>query len=57
MDIREEMLRYRAKKSISQKELARRAGLSEQTINSVENGLQNPTALTVTKIKLVIEEG
>jgi len=57
MDIREEMLRYRAKNSISQKEFARRAGLSEQTVNSVENGLQNPTALTVTKIKLVIEEG
>lgn len=56
MDIREEILRYRAKHNISQKEFARRAKLSEQTVNSVENGLQTPTALTVAKIKLVTDE-
>lgn len=56
MDISRAILEYRAKHSISQREFARRAQLSEQTVNSVENGLQNPTALTVAKIERVINE-
>ncbi len=48
------MLEYRARESISQKELARRVGVSLQTINSIENGLQEPSKLTEAKIYLVI---
>lgn len=55
MDIREEMLKYRAIHGISQKEFARRAKLAEQTVNSVENGLQRPSALTVAKIRLLTD--
>ena len=54
-DIREKMIRYRAKKDISQKELARRAGVSDRTINKVENG-KTSTARTLMKIQMVIEE-
>lgn len=50
------MIEYRAKESISQKELARRAGVSLQTINSIENGLQEPSKVTEAKIRLVIEK-
>lgn len=50
------MLEYRARESISQKELARRVGVSLQTINSIENGLQEPSKLTEAKIYLVIEK-
>lgn len=50
------MLEYRAKESISQKELARRVGVSLQTINSIENGLQEPSKLTEAKIYLVIDK-
>lgn len=54
MTLQEEMLSYRAKEKISQHELARRVGVTVQTINSVENGLQKPSKLTETKIRLVI---
>lgn len=50
------IIEYRAKENISQKELARRVGVSLQTINSIENGLQEPSKLTAAKIYLVIGE-
>lgn len=50
------MVEYRARESISQKELARRVGVSLQTINSIENGLQEPSKLTEAKIYLVIDK-
>lgn len=58
-NIQEDMLNYRAKERISQAEMARRCGVTVQTINSVENGLQDPSKLTRKKIYLVIdgEEG
>ena len=51
----ERMILYRAKERISQRELARRAGVSTQTINSVENGTQEPSKTTRAKIELVLE--
>ena len=54
MTLQERMVEYRAKERISQSELAKRCGVSLQTINSVENGLQKPSAVTVAKIELVI---
>lgn len=52
----ERMIEYRAKERISQKELAKRAGLSLQTINLIENDLQKPSKVTEAKINLVIGE-
>lgn len=52
--LRESMLKYRARENISQGELASRCNLSKQTIWSIENGQQTPSAITVEKIKLVI---
>lgn len=49
-----EMVLYRAKERISQAELARRAGITVQTVNTVENGVQNPSRVTEAKIRLVI---
>lgn len=54
MKLSERMVRYRAKERISQSELARRCGVSLQTINSVENELQTPSKVTEAKIELVI---
>jgi transcriptional regulator with XRE-family HTH domain len=48
------MVEYRAKERISQKELASRCGISVQTINSVENGIQEPSARTKAIIELVV---
>jgi DNA-binding XRE family transcriptional regulator len=48
------MIEYRAKERISQKELANRCGVSYQTINSVENGTQDPSKVTTAKIELII---
>lgn len=56
MTLSEQMLRYRAKERISQGELAKRCGVSLQTINSIENGTQEPSKLTREKIRLVVEE-
>lgn len=53
-ELSERMIEYRAKERISQKELARRVGVTLQTINSIENGLQEPSKVTRAKIDLVI---
>ena len=60
MDVRnisDEMIVYRAKHRLSQTDLAKLCGLSTQTVNSVENGIQTPSRLTIEKIKLVIYGG
>lgn len=57
MSLQEEMVQYRAKERISQTELARRCGITVQTINSVENGTQTPSKVTEAKIRLVIGNG
>ena len=54
-ELSKKMIEYRAKENISQKELANRVGVSLQTINSIENGLQEPSKLTEAKIYLIIE--
>lgn len=55
MTLQEKMILYRARERITQTELAHQCGLSLQTINSVENGLQNPSKTTLAKILLVID--
>lgn len=54
MTLSERMIMYRAINRISQQELAQRCGVSTQTINSIENGTQAPSRVTVAKIELVI---
>lgn len=56
MSLSEEMVLYRAKERISQTELANRCGISTQTVNSIETGIQNPSRVTEAKIRLVIEK-
>lgn len=52
----EDMVKYRAKERITQKELAERCGVSTQTINSIENETQSPSKVTEAKIRLVIDK-
>ena len=54
MSLQDRMIEYRARERISQTELADRCGVSYQTINSVENGTQDPSKVTVAKIELVV---
>ena len=56
MSLKDDMIRYRAKNRLSQRELAQKCGLSLQTINTIENEVQTPSAVTVEKIRLVIGE-
>ncbi len=56
MSIIDDMIKYRAKERISQAELARRCGVSLQTVNSIETGQQNPSRVTLEKIKMVVEK-
>ena len=39
----ENMKRARTEKNLSQADLAKRIGVSRQTINMIENGVYNPT--------------
>ena len=57
MSLQDRMIEYRARERISQVELANRAGVTVQTINSVENGKQDPSKITIAKIELVIGKG
>ncbi len=54
MTLAERMIEYRAKQNISQGVLAKRCGISKQTVNFVENELQKPSKVTIAKIELVI---
>lgn len=54
MSLQDRMVEYRARERISQVELAKRCGLSAQTVCSVENGQQVPSKITTAKIELVI---
>lgn len=54
MTLQERMIGYRAKERINQTELAKRVGVTVQTINSIETGTQEPSRLTLAKIELVI---
>lgn len=56
MTLAERMVQYRARNNLSQRAFAQKCGVSLQTINSVENGLQNPSKMTEAKILMVIEE-
>lgn len=57
MKLSEKILLYRAKHNISQSEMARRCKVTKQTIFNIEHEMQDPTALTQAKIKMVIGEG
>lgn len=57
MTLQDKMVEYRAKHDMSQKVFAEKCGVSLQTINSVENGLQKPSKMTEAKIMMVIKEG
>ncbi len=54
MTLAERMIEYRAKNNLSQRELAEKVGVSTQSINSYENGTQDPSKVTVAKIELVV---
>lgn len=56
MTLAEEMIQYRARERISQRQLGERCGISLQTVNSIENGLQSPSKVTEAKIRLVINK-
>lgn len=53
--ISEEIIRFRAKNNLSQKEFAKRAGLSEKTIHRIECGA-GAGRITIMKIRMAIEE-
>ena len=56
LKLSEEMIMYRAKNNLSQSELSKMCGVNVMTINHIERGIQQPTLLTETKIRLVINE-
>lgn len=56
MTLAEKMIYYRARERITQTELAKRCGVSLQTINSIEKGSQTPSKMTMLKILMVVED-
>lgn len=55
LSFKEAVLRYRAKKGLSQTDMANKIGVTRQTIAAVERG-ESVSAVTETKIKMLIEE-
>lgn len=53
--LQQEMVKYRARHNLSQRELAEKCALSLQTISCVETGIQKPSRLTEQKILYVIK--
>lgn len=56
MELKDEILRYRAKHNLSLRDMAKECGISTQTLCSVENGIQNPSKLTEGKIRILLEQ-
>lgn len=56
MTLGEMMVRFRAKHQMTQKQFAKIAHVTVQTICNVERGTQEPSRLTAEKIKLAIDE-
>ncbi|MCG8514853.1 MAG: helix-turn-helix transcriptional regulator [Halanaerobiales bacterium] len=60
MKLKTKIKEYRAKNNLSQKELARRAGVRRETIGNLENGKYNPSlklAFDIAKVfNITIEE-
>ena len=54
MSLQDRMIEYRARERLNQRELAERCGVSVQTLNSVEQGIQEPSKITKAKIELVV---
>ena len=48
----EEILMFRARHRLSQIEMAKQCGVSPQTIHLIETEQQEPTKITIAKIKL-----
>ena len=55
-DLIKRIVKYRAKHKLSQTDFAKLAGVSTQTINSIENNTQSPTKVTVAKIEIILDE-
>lgn len=54
MTLQDRIKKYRSDNIMSQKQLADACGLSKQTVNSIESGLQEPSLLTLAKLEKVI---
>ena len=55
MEIENNLKVWRAKRNITQEQLAKEVGLSRQTINSIERGKFIPTVLSALKIAMFFE--
>lgn len=55
-ELRTMMVQFRARHNLSQEKAARAADISLQTWNSVEQGRQDPSRLTQSKILLAIAD-
>lgn len=54
-EIADKILNYRIEHNMSQVMLAQKCGVTNQTINNIENGRQTPSKLTLGKILKVID--
>lgn len=56
MTLADEIITYRAKNRITQKQMAEKCNLTTQTINVIEKHNQKVSKLTEAKIRLVLQE-
>lgn len=53
--LKDDIVKYRAKHNISMEEFASMCNLTLQTIYNIEREISNPTRLTESKIRIVID--
>lgn len=56
-DLATRLVMYRAKYRLTQADLAKKCGVSTQTISLAERGLQKPNRVTLAKILMVVGNG
>ena len=56
-DLANRLVMYRAKYRLTQADLAKKCGVSTQTISLAERGLQKPNRVTLAKILMVVGNG
>lgn len=55
MDLKDQILDYRAKYGLSQTKMAERCGITMMTLSNIEREIQKPSRLTVAKIERVLD--
>lgn len=56
MTLQEKIVRYRARHNLTQRQFGELIGVTKQTVYGIENGLQDPSKMTMMRIDILFEK-